>query len=59
MPGKVKSQGIELLSKFRFNNNLGSLNYAFTSTYDGAEQDDPDKNSSYTNAQMVGPKKSD
>ena len=54
MPGKVKSQGIELLSKFRFNNNLNfSLNYTYTSTYDGAEQDDPDKSSSYTNAQMV------
>ena len=30
-----------------------NLNYTYTSTYDGAEQDDPNKNNSYTNAQMV------
>ena len=30
-----------------------NLNYTYTSTYDGAEQDDPDKNSSYTNSQIV------
>ena len=29
------------------------LNYTYTSTYDGAEQDDPDKSSSYTNSQLV------
>ena len=54
MPGNVKSQGIEFLSEFLVNKNLNfNLNYTYTSTYDGAEQDDPDKNSSYTNAQMV------
>ena len=30
-----------------------NLNYTYTSTYDGAEQDDPNKNNSYTNAQIV------
>ena len=29
------------------------LNYTYTSTYDGAEADDPNKNQSYTNNQMV------
>ena len=29
------------------------LNYTYTSTYDGAEQDDPDKSNSYYNSQMV------
>ena len=54
MPGTVKSQGLELISKWIPNDfiNIG-LNYTYTSTYDGAEQDDPDKSSSYTNAQMV------
>ena len=54
MPGKVKSQGLEVLSKLIINKNLNfDLNYTYTSTYDGAEQDDPNKSSSYTNAQMV------
>ncbi len=54
MPGTVKSQGLEFVSNWETNDfmNIG-LNYTYTSTYDGAEQDDPDKNSSYTNAQMV------
>ncbi len=54
MPGKVKSQGLEFISKWFPNDfiNFG-VNYTYTSTYDGAEQDDPNKNSSYTNAQMV------
>ncbi len=29
------------------------MNYTYTSTYDGAEQDNPNKNESYHNAQMV------
>ena len=29
------------------------LNYTYTSTYDGAEQDDPNKSSGQTNAQLV------
>ena len=54
MPGTVKSQGLELISKWIANDFLNiKLNYTYTSTYDGAEQDDPDKSSSYTNAQMV------
>ena len=54
MPGTVKSQGLELSSNWILNEFLDfGLNYTYTSTYDGAEQDDPNKNSSYTNAQMV------
>ena len=29
------------------------INYTYTSTYDGAEADDPNRNQSYTNNQMV------
>ena len=29
------------------------VNYTYTSTYDGAEADDPNRNQSYTNNQMV------
>ena len=54
MPGTVKSQGIEFISNLIFNENLNfGLNYTYTNTYDGAEQDDPNKNSSYTSSQMV------
>ena len=54
MPGTVKSQGVEIVSKWITNDLLNfNLNYTYTSTYDGAEQDDPNKSSSYTNAQMV------
>ena len=54
MPGTVKSQGLELVSKWKKNDLLNfALNYTYTSTYDGAEQDDPNKNSNYYNAQMV------
>ena len=54
MPGTVRSQGLEFISRWMPNNYIDfDLNYTYTSTYDGAEQDDPDKNSSYTNAQMV------
>ncbi len=52
--GTVKSQGLELISNLKLNKFLNfSLNYTYTSTYDGAEQDDPDKSSSYTNSQLV------
>ena len=52
--GIVKSQGLELMSGLKVSNNLNlNLNYTYTSTYDGAEQDDPNKNQNYTNAQMV------
>ena len=54
MPGKVKSRGLELISKWKTNDLLNfSFNYTYTSTYDGAEQDDPNKNANYYNAQMV------
>ena len=54
MPGTVKSQGLELSSYWKKNENLNfGLNYTYTSTYDGAEQDDPNKSNSYHNSQMV------
>ena len=54
MPGTVKSQGLELTSKWKVNDLLNfGLNYTYTSTYDGAEADDPDRNQNYTNNQMV------
>jgi len=53
-PGVIKSQGLELISKWKKSNTLNfGLNYTYTSTYDGAEQDDPDQNHSYRNKQMV------
>ena len=53
-PATVKSQGLELISKWHLNNLLNfDFNYTYTSTYDGAEQDDPDNSSSQYNAQMA------
>ena len=53
-PGVVKSQGLELVSKWKKSDTLNfGMNYTYASTYDGAEQDDPNKNESYHNAQMV------
>jgi vitamin B12 transporter len=53
-PGVVKSQGLELISNWKKSDRLNfGLNYTYTSTYDGAEQDDPDKNESYHDARMV------
>ncbi len=53
-PGTVKSQGLELFSNFKFNKFLNfDFNYTYTSTYDGAEQDNPNKSSGQTNAQLV------
>jgi len=53
-PGKIKSQGLEIFSKWKVNKFLNfDLNYTYTSTYDGAEQDDPDILATTTNAQMV------
>ena len=52
--GTVKSQGLEFTSSWKMLENLDlNLNYTYTSTYDGAEADDPNKNQSYTNSQMV------
>ena len=54
MPGIVKSQGLELISQWKVNDLLNfDFNYTYTSTYDGAEQDDPNPNANYYNAQMV------
>ena len=53
-PGIVKSRGLELISKWKKSEILNfGMNYTYTSTYDGAEQDDPDKNESYHDARMV------
>ena len=54
MPGKVKSKGLEFSSNWKKDNFLNfGLNYTFTSTYDGAEADDPNRNQNFTNNQMV------
>jgi len=54
LPGTVKSQGLELISKWKKSEKLNfGLNYTYTSTYDGAEQDDPNKNTSYHDARLV------
>ncbi len=54
MPGTVKSKGIEFISNIKFNEYLNlNLNYTYTNTYDGAEQDDPDKSSSFKSSQLV------
>ena len=53
-PSTTKAQGLELLSKWKTDDALNfDFNYTYTSTYDGAEQDDPNKNSDYYNSQMV------
>jgi len=54
MPGTVKSKGLELVSQWKVNDlvNFG-LNYTYTSTYDGAEADDPNRNQGYTNNQIA------
>ena len=52
--GTVKSKGLELASKWKASDLLNfGFNYTFTSTYDGAEADDPNRNQNYTNNQMV------
>ena len=54
MPGTVKSEGIEFVSNLKLNSSLNfGLNYTYTNSYDGAEQDDPDKSSSILSSQMV------
>ena len=49
-----KSEGIEFVSNLKLNSssNLG-LNYTYTNSYDGAEQDDPDKKKFILSSQMV------
>ena len=56
--GTVRSQGIELASKFKPSNILNfNLNYTYNSTYDGADFDDPDmgpdSNGQFTNSQLA------
>ena len=56
--GTVRSQGMELASKFKPNNILNfNLNYTYNSTYDGADFDDPDmgpdSNGQFTNSQLA------
>ena len=51
-PSTTKSQGLEFISNYKINDLLNfSLNYTYTQTYDGAEQDNP--NNSHVNSQMV------
>ncbi len=53
-PGVVKSQGLELDANWLKSDQLNfGLNYTYTSTYDGAEQDDPDQNASYFMTELV------
>ena len=60
MPGTVKSKGLELTSKFKLNDHLNfGFNYTYTSTYDGAEQDDPDKTQVITMPKWYGSMKFD
>jgi len=56
--GTVRSQGIELFSSYKLNNILNvDLNYTYSSTYDGADFDDPDmgpnSNGTFINSQLV------
>jgi vitamin B12 transporter len=51
-PSTTKSQGLEFISDYKFDDTLNfKLNYTYTQTYDGAEQDNP--NNSYINSQIV------
>ena len=53
-PGVVKTKGLELDAKWLKSDLLNfDLNYTYTSTYDRAEQDDPDKNASYFMTELV------
>ncbi len=53
-PSTTTSEGIEFMSKWRASDFLNlDFNYTYTSTFDGAEHDDPNKNSDFTNPQMV------
>ena len=53
-PGTVKISRIGISFKWKKSDKLNfDLNYTYTSTYDGAEQDDPDKNESYHDARWL------
>ena len=48
------AQGFELISNWKTNDLLDfDLNYTYTSTYDGAEHENPDLLADYVNSQMV------
>ena len=51
----TKAEGIEFMSKWKTNDSLNfDFNYTYTSTYDGAEFENPDLNTAhYVNSQMV------
>jgi vitamin B12 transporter len=50
----TRAQGFELISDWKTNDLLDfNLNYTYTSTYDGAEHDNPDLLADYVNSQMV------
>jgi len=50
----TKAEGIEFISNWKTNDSLNfDFNYTYTSTYDGAEHDNPDLLSDYVNSQMV------
>ena len=50
----TKAEGIEFISKWKTNDSLNfGLNYTYTSTYDGAENDNPDVTSDNDHSQMV------
>ena len=56
--GTVRSKGFELFSQYKLSNSINfDLNYTYTSTYDGADFDDPDvgpqSNGAFTNSQLV------
>jgi len=56
--GTVRSKGLELFSQYKLSNSINfDLNYTYTSTYDGADFDDPDvgpqSNGAFTNSQLV------
>jgi vitamin B12 transporter len=50
----TRADGIEFISKWKTNDNLNfGLNYTYTSTYDGAENDNPDRLTDNDHSQMV------
>ena len=50
----TRAEGIEFISKWKTNDSLNfGLNYTYTSTYDGAENDNPDRLTDNDHSQMV------
>ena len=51
---KIITEGIEFISKWKTNDLVNfDLNYTYTSSYDGAEQDNPNASGTYHNEQLV------